>query len=169
MICLTHYTSFENCPLEGCGGDPLLNAKKNREDQPTSDIERVTRSKFNRLKFPTKCKAGTPRELLERWGEGDAVEFEAFLIKITHYTSGMESCNCNLKKEENNDFHLVLVDKKSKPEEDSITAEISPRTEGRTSYYWPCKRRITQGTLKLPTECAQHETQDFGMSSDIER
>jgi len=119
-------TSFQNCKAQGCGGDPLLNQEKNTVEQPASS-EQVTRSRFNKLKFPASWKAGTSRKLLEGWGEGTSVEFEAYLIKITHYTSGMESCNCNLKKEENNDFHLVLVDKKNGAEEGSITAEITPR------------------------------------------
>jgi hypothetical protein len=39
----------------------------------------------------------------------------------------MESCNCNLKKEENNDFHLVTVSQKNASEDSSVTAEITPR------------------------------------------
>jgi hypothetical protein len=43
-------TSFNDCPTEGCGGDPLLNEKKNRVDQPeASDIEKVTRTRFANL------------------------------------------------------------------------------------------------------------------------
>jgi hypothetical protein len=120
--------SFETCPSKGCGGDPLLNQRKNTKVQPAaSDIEKVTRTRFTKLKFPASWKSGTSRNLLKDWGEETPVEYQAYLIKITHYTSGMESCNCNLKKEENNDFHLVLVDKRGTPEETSITAEISPR------------------------------------------
>ena len=106
----------------------MLNEKKNRVDQPeASDIEKVTRARFARLKFPAKWKSGAKRDLLETWGEGNAVEYESYLIKITRYTSGMESCNCNLNLEENNDFHLVTVNKKALGEDDSITGEITPR------------------------------------------
>jgi len=93
--------TFETCPAKGCGGDPLLNQRKNTKVQPTTgDVETVTRGRFAKLKFPKSWKSGTPRKLLEDWGEGTAVEYETFLITTKHYPSGMESCNCNLKKEE---------------------------------------------------------------------
>jgi hypothetical protein len=102
-------TSFENCPVEGCGGDPLLNEKKNTTTQPASaDIELFTRADFADLTFPASWASGTPRALLESWGEGRPVEFMAYLIKVKHYPSGQEACNCNLKLEENNNFHPVL-------------------------------------------------------------
>jgi hypothetical protein len=119
--------SFGNCPKEGCGGDSELNTKKNRTTKPAaSSVETYKRADFVKLKFPKKWTAGTKRALLETWGEGTPVEYEAYLIKAKHYTSGMESCNCNLKKEENNDFHLVTVSQKNAGEDNSVTAEISP-------------------------------------------
>ena len=51
--------------------------------------------------------------------------YEAYLLKVKNYACGMESCNCNLKTDENNDFHLVTIAKKTDAEDDSITGEIN--------------------------------------------
>jgi hypothetical protein len=48
-------------------------------------------------------------------------------MKVKNYPNGVESCNCNLKKDENNDWHLVTIAKKTDAEDDSITGEVSPR------------------------------------------
>ena len=48
-------------------------------------------------------------------------------MKVKTYPNGMESCNCNLKEDENNDWHLVTNAKKTDAEDDSITGEITPR------------------------------------------
>lgn len=121
-------TVFGDCPIKGCGGDPELNKKKNSTATPTaSDVEKFKRADFVKLKFPASWTSGTMRALLKSWGEDKPVEYEAYLVKTKHYTSGMESCNCNLKKEENNDFHLVTVSQKNASEDSSITAEITPR------------------------------------------
>lgn len=118
---------FAGCPLKGCGGDPELNRKKNRRTRPAvSGAESVTLSDIANFTFPKEWAVGTKRALLEEWGEGRLVQVTAFVIHAKNYPSGVESCNCNLKKNENNDFHLVLVDSKGKPEEKSVTAEISP-------------------------------------------
>jgi len=121
-------TGFGDCPVKGCGGDPELNKKKNSTTTPAAaDVEKFKRADFVKLKFPASWTSGTKRTLLESWGEDKAVEYEAYLIKTKHYPSGMESCNCNLKKEENNDFHLVTVSQKNASEDSSVTAEITPR------------------------------------------
>ena len=121
-------TSIDGCPNEGCGGDAKLNVRKNITTPPASaDVQHFTRGDFVKLKFPAKWAAGTVRTLLKTWGEGTPVEYEAYLVTVKHYQCGMESCNCNLKKDENNDFHLVTFHKKNIAEDDSITAEITPR------------------------------------------
>lgn len=115
-----------NCPKEGCGGDGELNKRKNLLSAASSPDE-FTRSDFVKLKFPASWASGTKRTLLRNWGEGTAVVYDAFLLKVKHYAQGMESCNCNLKKDENNDFHLVTGTKKTTAEDDSIIGEITPR------------------------------------------
>lgn len=121
-------TSFANCPNKGCGGDPELNKAKNRTDiESASAATDKTILEIANFTRPAKWKRGTKRGLLQGWGEGSVVRVSLFLKKITHYTSGAEACNCNLKKESNNDFHIILVRNRNDPEEESLTAEISPR------------------------------------------
>ena len=121
-------SSWKTCPVQGCGGDPNLNRKKNKTTKPAaSSVEERTLARIIAMDAPDKWKAGSPRGPLEDIGEGDVAEVTAYLIHAKNYPSGVESCNCNLKKTENNDFHLVLVDSRSKQEQDSVTAEISPR------------------------------------------
>jgi hypothetical protein len=101
-------TSFANCPNEGCGGEVELNKKKDKTSKSASaDVQTFTRSDFVRFKFPASWTSGTKRKLLDTWGEGTPVELETYIIKTKHYPGGAESCNCNLKDEANNDFHLV--------------------------------------------------------------
>src|SRR4030095_422826 len=92
-----------------------------------STPENFTRSDFVTLLFPAKWSMGQKRTLLKDWGEGAPVVYAAYLLKVKHYAQGIEACNCNLKEDENNDFHLVTGHKKNTPEDDSITGEISPR------------------------------------------
>jgi len=115
-----------DCLNVGCGGDRELNKRKNLLTAASSP-ETYTRSEFVILKFPASWESGTKRKLLKDWGEGTAVVYEAYLLKVKHYADGMESCNCNLKEDVNNDFHLVTGHKKTTPEDDSITGEITPR------------------------------------------
>lgn len=115
-----------DCPDQGCGGDALLNRRKNLVTKASSP-ETFTRTDFVKLKFPESWHSGTSRTLLKKWGEGTAVTYDAFLLKVKNYPSGAEACNCNLKLNENNDFHLVTGHKRTTPEDDSITGEISPR------------------------------------------
>lgn len=123
------------CPKEGCGGDKLLNRRKNLVTKPDqADIEDWDFNKMTHVTFPKTWADGTPRTLLKSWGEGTPIRISAFLIKVKNYPSGKESCNCNLKVESNNDFHLVLVERRQQREKRSITAEITPRlrTDGWT-------------------------------------
>ena len=115
-----------NCPSEGCGGDPELNKRKNLIT-PASSPEVYTRSDFVKLKFPASWSSGSKRKLLRDWGEGTPVVYEAFLMKVKNYPNGQESCNCNLKEDENNDWHLVTIARKTDAEDDSITGEVTPR------------------------------------------
>lgn len=120
--------TIDQCPLEGCGGDPLLNQRKNLTVIPDPAI--IEDWKFNDMLyvlFTDTWTSGADRSMLTEWGEGKVIRLSAHLKKVKNYPSGKESTNCNLKKTENNDFHLVLTRVKNKPEEESITAEITPR------------------------------------------
>lgn len=122
-------TSIGNCPKEGCGGDPEMNKRKNLTTRPSaSEVEKYTWLDFTKLTFPEKWKRGTRRNLLRDWGEGTPVEYEAYLVHVKNYTSGIEATNCNLKEDKNNDWHIVLQKSKNITDEhQSITAEVTPR------------------------------------------
>jgi len=123
----TSSTRDGNCPQKGCGGDPLLNVRKNLLTAAASP-QTYTRADFVKLKFPKSWKSGTPRTKLNEWGEGTPVVYEAYLMKVKHYQDGIEACNCNLTLDRNNDFHLVTVTSKNEnKEKTSITGEITPR------------------------------------------
>ncbi len=99
------------CPVQGCGGDPELNTKKNRIDVPAdSAVEQTTFTQLTAFKRPKKWKSGTARTLLETWGEGRTVQIRGYIFKAENYTSGAESTNCHLSSNDFNDFHIVIVE-----------------------------------------------------------
>jgi len=119
------------CPDIGCGGDSLLNRRKNDESKPLeSAIKTLSFTDFKKLKKHSSWKSNANRATLSSEGEGTPVKFTGYLIAVKHYTDSkhVESCNCKLVGEENNDFHLVLVPTKKTTEASSITAEMSPRS-----------------------------------------
>jgi hypothetical protein len=121
--------SIADCPPNGIGGDSKLNHAKNRTDAPTGTIKN---KKFGQIAAmessePSTWSQGADRSSLEALGEGTAVRMEAFLIKVKHYTKPSETCNCKLPLEENNDFHLVLGNTPETTEDNSLTAEMTPR------------------------------------------
>jgi len=119
-------TSIGACPIEGCGGDANLNRRKNVTAIPDpSIVEDFTFNKMLYLLFPAAWTRGAERSLLTGWGEGKAVRLKVRIQKAK--ASGHETPNCHLKLQENNDFHIVLTRIRNQTEEDSITAEITPR------------------------------------------
>lgn len=121
-------TNVSQCPAEGCGGDPKLNLRKNITTIPNpATVEDWEFNDMLNVTFPASWSSGADRSILKNWGEGKAIRIKARLKTAKGYSSGKESTNCNLKLTENNDFHLVLTRVKNKPEEQSITAEITPR------------------------------------------
>lgn len=119
-------TNIEACPVEGCKGDSNLNSRKNITTIPDPAI--VQDWEFNDMLFvlfPESWTRGAERSLLAEWGEGKAIRLKVRLKKAKG--SGHETPNCHLKLQANNDFHLVLTRTKNKPEEQSITAEITPK------------------------------------------
>lgn len=125
-------TAISGCPVEGCGGDPQLNTKKNRSDMPAaSAIESKTFTQLTAFKRTASWSSGTLRTLLEGWGEGKAVQLVGYIFEADNYTSGAESTNCHLSSNDFNDFHIVLVEdlvlaNKWKTADDAIDAATTP-------------------------------------------
>ena len=120
--------SFANCSTNGCGADVLLSAAKNRTDTPDSaQIQKKTIIQIANFTHPASWAPNTPRQKLIEWGEGTPLQVTLYLKRVKNYPDGLEACNCNLKGDRNNDYHLVLTNKPSSPETSSLTAEITPR------------------------------------------
>ena len=126
-------TSWKTCPRKGSNADLKLNSAKNRPDKPNdNDVTDKVISEIAVVKPPLspgqkKWKSNADRTPLTDLIEGEALRVTLFLKHITTYPQGAEACNCNLNGERNNDFHIVLVAKRSDAEKKSLTAEISPR------------------------------------------
>jgi len=102
-------TVIGQCPFEGCGGDTLLHLQKNITTKPsTSEIEDWKYEDMLYVLFTNSWMRGADRQQLTDWGEGTAIRIKAHLKDVKNYSGGKETTNCNLKKNENNDFHLVL-------------------------------------------------------------
>lgn len=103
-------TRIEDCPVEGCGGDPELNKKKNRTDLPTIAAEPKTFTQLTSFTHPAAWTSGQSRALLETWGEGRNIQLTGYVFEADNYTQGKETTNCSLSTSDFNDFHIVLVE-----------------------------------------------------------
>lgn len=142
--CADVIASLNDCPVTGCGelGDAALNTAKNRTDIPSA-VKRVTLDDIRRLPTPRFWNTGADRSSIQGPGkEGSAVSVTAFLLKAR--AEGKESCNCGLSRRADTDVHLVLVsmmpkektkEALSESEEDSVTAEITPRVRGKNEKW----------------------------------
>lgn len=136
-------TRVEDCPEQGCGGDPELNRRKNRTSKPAAaDVESKTLLEIANFTSPASWSSGTSRTLLETWGEGRAVQVTAYLIKAENYTDGSETTNCNLRTNDFNDFHLVLVQNPTAAKRAVARMETNP-TAGKKAFKRAEKKSLT--------------------------
>lgn len=163
--------TLARCPVQGCGGDPLLNRAKNRATPPAaSAVTDMTLDEIRHVAQPDTWAAGRDRaELQGPNREGQAVRVMAYLWKPKREHA--ESCNCGLdatgaRGELLTDIHMVLTDHADDPEATSVTAEITPRVRAKRPdpATWTASRikalqgkfiRIT-GYLMLDTEHLIH-------------
>jgi hypothetical protein len=124
---IAQINTIADCPDIGVGGDSMLNHVKNKTDSPNATaVANHTLSWIGNITQPATWHKNQSRSSLSAH-EGKAIQVQAYVLKVTHYPSGAESCNCSLTGEANNDFHLVLGSTKTTLEENSITAEMTPR------------------------------------------
>ena len=129
-------TTLDVCPPEGCGGDPALNALKNRLDAPADgDVESWSLARVVGLneESPTGWSQKKSRDELKDLGEGTPVALKGWLINA--HAAALETCNCKVKGADNKDFHLNLVASKTDATGDhdeamdkSVVVEMSPRS-----------------------------------------
>jgi hypothetical protein len=121
-------SSLIDCPAEGCGGgDQLLNAKKNRLDPPQGTLQIMVFADFLHLEEerPDHWDENQPRDEAEQLGEDTPVVLAGFMIDA--HPGSPETCNCKLSGEENNDYHINLVERESDRLRDSIVVEMTPK------------------------------------------
>lgn len=121
-------TTLQDCPPQGCGGgDRLLNAKKNRVDAPTSALQVMTFADFLHLQeeSPTRWVQNQVRDEVEQLGEDTPVTLAGFFLGA--HPGSPETCNCKLSGEDNNDYHLNVVERSSDRLRDSVVAEMTPK------------------------------------------
>lgn len=121
---------FHGIPLDGIGGDPILNRQKNRTTEPPK-IE--TYSIAQVLAIPSSRLAGTQDSLRSGWDpeakayaakwESKGIQVEGYLIKARE--SGKESANGYSEKY--CDMHLWIVGEKNDRRDLSVLAEVTPR------------------------------------------
>ena len=116
---------IDHCPATGCGdlGDAELNKAKNSETMSGSPVD-MSIASIKALSQPNKFDTGQDRTNLKP-NEGKAVRVMGFLLVVK--AEGGESCNCGLTRRAQTDVHLALGEDAEDLEEDSITAEITPR------------------------------------------
>jgi hypothetical protein len=119
--------TIQQCPKSGCGenGDALLNEVKNAVPTATSGESR-TINDFINLPQPTRWNTGANRTFADSGKEGTMVEVRGYILAVK--PEGGESCNCELTDRPNIDVYIALVaDAQEDDENNSITAEITPR------------------------------------------
>lgn len=139
--CPSPLTKIEDCPETGCGPslDPHLNRQKNIDDVGGDPLTKTIRN-LKDLPDPIPgFKVGQTREKIIALGEGQKIRVVAYALVVRKGSA--ESCNCKLTSARDTDNHIVLVDRLARRragetpkqllarrEEDSITAEFTPRT-----------------------------------------
>lgn len=124
-------TSLAKCHDKGCGGDPLLNGRKNiRSDSQAPTVRTLQWMKD--LPDPQHfTRQSKNRAELTALGEGQMIKVVAYALVARK--GSKESCNCGLSAPKDTDNHIVLVDSLLQSptleadEDDSETAEFTPR------------------------------------------
>ncbi|MBI5477115.1 MAG: hypothetical protein HY964_10320 [Ignavibacteriales bacterium] len=117
----------EECPDTGLGGDPYLNALKNR-DKPVSNFQT-----FSISKIINDLPDDLPASNRKNWSEGDqkaVAKYEKKAVQVTGYILDVkkmspEACNC--QNDSARDFHIWLAAKRGAAKDASIVIEVSPR------------------------------------------
>ena len=127
--CDENIDTIEQCPKRGCGtaGDALLNEVKNAVPTATSG-EKKTINDFINLPQPKRWNTGAARTFKDSDKEGTIVEVRGYVLLMRAQKD--ESSNCGLigKDKTYTDVHVALVgDAEEEDENNSITAEITPR------------------------------------------
>lgn len=122
--------TFDGCPPEGRGGDPILNRLKNRIDE--GQYTPVNFEAVATLDWPR----GIERRDRDRWSAADraaVAQWEGLPVSVEGYIAearaqGPETCNCGRSEPDQVDYHLWLIRTPGDTRAQSIVTEVSPRT-----------------------------------------
>ncbi|HEX9030180.1 MAG TPA: hypothetical protein VF823_13460 [Anaerolineales bacterium] len=121
--------TFQGCPPEGDGGDPVLNRNKNRVDE--ASYYPVTFDAMIQLTWPK----ATERRDHNNWSAADAAaiaKYEGIPVEVEGYLAGVkqsgpESCNCHGADPQFEDWHIWLTKTAGEDRTHSIVVETTPR------------------------------------------
>jgi hypothetical protein len=125
-------STFHDCPLSGSGGDHPLNEIKNRTDMAPHWRDTSIQSLID-LDWPQTINEkdrfdwSSSNMKAVKQNEGTPIRLKGWLAGAKK--EGEESCNCNSQSDV--DYHLWIVDKKSKAglehRGESVVCEVTPR------------------------------------------
>jgi hypothetical protein len=110
---------------------------KNRTENAVNP-EVLTLARIRRLAEPRRWDPGQDRSILAN-NEARAVVVTGILARAK--VSGVESTNCGLSGQSNNDIHLDLVSRRGDPLGTAVTTEITPRIRRNHPGWTPAKLR----------------------------
>ncbi|HEX7973110.1 MAG TPA: hypothetical protein VF498_01770 [Anaerolineales bacterium] len=121
--------TFQGCPPEGDGGDPVLNKNKNRVDE--ASYYPVTFDAVFQLTWPK----AVERKDHDKWSAADAAaiaKYEGIPVAVEGYLAGVkqsgpESTNCHGAEPQFNDWHIWLTKTAGEDRTQSIVVETTPR------------------------------------------
>ncbi len=125
--------SFNGCPPDGDGGDPVLNRLKNRVDD--GNYVPVLFDAMMQLTWPKAIE----RRDHDNWSKSDAAEiarWEGIPVSVEGYLSdaresGPESTNCHGTANEMVDWHIWLTRTAGEDRVHSIVVETTPRVRAK--------------------------------------
>jgi hypothetical protein len=130
LLAQDHTTGkFFDCAPEGVGGDPALNAQKNR-DLPPDAYKKMTVAQVIAV-HPKAEKEG--KKTRDQWTDAERIEMKKLEdtgITVVGYIAdiekeGKEACNCG--STDHVDHHVWLVGKPGQKRSQGMVVEMSPR------------------------------------------
>jgi hypothetical protein len=149
-------STFNGCPPEGKGGDPILNRLKNREDIAAKWFP-VSFETILDLPWPRsvdkKSRLGwkdAARKQVARY-EGTPVSVVGYLVKAR--LEKKEACNCESPEDNMHDIHVWLTAEHQDDEErtEAIVVEVTPRIRAKHAAWTP-QRIIQLGKAKTQVQ-----------------
>ncbi len=142
--------TYQGCPSTGDGGDPQLNARKNRIDSvPWYPVHIAS---ILSLTWPQSISA-QPRASWSSSAAAEVARYEGIPVQIEGWLAGAkqqgpESCNCHAANDVDN--HLWVVDAPGKDRTQSVVAEVTPRMRAQhPGWAFPRIQGVVNSQMKV--------------------